>query len=109
MVGERTINVEVAYATPRLQYVVNVRVPIGCTAREAIKKSNILTQFDEIDLTKNKIGIYSRLVCLDVVLQDGDRVEIYRPLKADPRIIRRLLAEEGKTMGKKKQRQGPDL
>ena len=107
MVSERTINVEVVYATPPLQHVVNVTVPLGCTAREAIEQSNILSRFDEIDLTKNKVGIYGRLVCLDVVLQDGDRVEIYRPLKADPKKIRRLLAKEGKAMGKKKHHQGP--
>ena len=103
MVTERTINVEVVYATPSQQYVANVTVPVGCTVREAIEKSDILLLFDEIDLSKNKVGIYSRLVHLDVVLREGDRVEIYRPLKADPKAVRRSLAKEGKTMGKSKQ------
>ena len=101
MVSKRTIKVEVVYATSLQQHVTNIKVPIGCTAREAIEESDILSLFDEIDLSKNKVGIFSRLVHLDVVLQDGDRVEIYRPLKADPKAVRRRLAKEGKTMGKK--------
>ena len=101
MVSERTIKVEVVYATPSQQHVVTVIVPVGSTAREAIEGSDILSLFDEIDLSKNKVGNYSRLIHLDVVLQDGDRLEIYRPLKADPKAVRRHLAKEGKTMGKK--------
>ena len=97
------INVEVVYATPSQQHVANVTVPAGCTVLEAIEESDILSLFDEIDLSRNKVGIYSRLVDLNVVLQDGDRVEIYRSLKADPKAVRRRLAKEGKTMGKKNQ------
>ena len=102
MVNKRTIKVEVVYATPSLQHVVEVTVPVGSTAREVVEESDILSLFDEIDLSKNKVGIYSRVVHLDAVLEDGDRLEIYRPLKADPKTVRRRLAEEGKTMGKKR-------
>lgn len=96
------IDIEVAYARPDEQVVLALRVPAGTTAREAIERSGILTQFPEIRLTDNPVGVYGRVVDPGRALENGDRVEIYRPLEVDPREARRLLAEKGLTMGKKK-------
>lgn len=96
------IDIEVAYARPERQVVLALRVPAATTAREAIERSGILSQFPEIRLDNNPIGIYGQVVEPGRKLEMGDRVEIYRPLEIDPREARRLLAEKGLTMGKKK-------
>lgn len=94
------IRVEVAYALPGRQMILALEVPAGSTVRDAIEASGILSRFAEIDLERNRVGIFSKPVGLEQVLQEGDRVEIYRPLKADPKEVRRRLAEEGRTMRK---------
>ena len=88
------IVVEVAYALPQKQYLQRVTLEEGATVEQAILASGILTLRDDIDLTKNKVGIYSRPVKLQDVVQDGDRGEIYRPLIADPKELRRQRAEK---------------
>lgn len=94
------ILVEIAYAKPEVQIIVPVKVPLGTTADQAIQLSGILEDFPDIDLAKNKIGIFSKLVTGDKVLRDKDRVEIYRPLIADPKQVRKQRAAEGKAMKK---------
>lgn len=96
----RVIRVEIVYATLSIQYCECVTIPGGSTALKAIEKSTVLEKFPDIDLSRNKVGIYSRLVKLETVMEDGDRLEIYRPLSADPKTVRRRLAKEGKAMGK---------
>ena len=86
--------VEVAYALPQKQYLQRVTLEEGATVEQAILASGILALRDDIDLAKNKVGIYSRPVKLQDVVQDGDRVEIYRPLIADPKELRRQRAEK---------------
>ncbi len=81
--------VEVAYAKPDQQVILKVNVPDDATAQTAIEASGILERFPDIDLKKQKIGIFSRLVALNQRLQPRDRVEIYRPLLADPKAARR--------------------
>ncbi|MBC1187146.1 MULTISPECIES: RnfH family protein [Kluyvera] len=88
------IAVEVAYALPQKQYLQRVTLDEGATVEQAIQASGLLTLRDDIDLTKNKVGIYSRPVKLDDVVHDGDRVEIYRPLIADPKELRRQRAQQ---------------
>ncbi|MEO3990877.1 RnfH family protein [Pseudocitrobacter cyperus] len=88
------IVVEVAYALPQKQYLQRVTLEEGATVEQAILASGILALRDDIDLAKNKVGIYSRPVKLQDVVQDGDRVEIYRPLIADPKELRRQRAEK---------------
>lgn len=88
------IVVEVAYALPEKQYLQRVTLQQGATVEEAIRASGLLELRTDIDLSKNKVGIYSRPVKLADVLQDGDRVEIYRPLIADPKELRRQRAEK---------------
>ena len=66
----------------------------GATVEQAIQASGLLALRDDIDLSKNKVGIYSRPAKLQDVVNDGDRVEIYRPLIADPKELRRQRAEK---------------
>lgn len=94
------IIVEVSYATPAKQVIYTVEVNEGASVEEAIIKSGILTEFPEIDLSANKVGIFSKLTKLDTTLGHKDRVEIYRKLIADPKAIRKQRAAEGKKMKK---------
>ncbi|SUW62601.1 Uncharacterised protein family (UPF0125) [Buttiauxella agrestis] len=88
------IKVEVVYALPEKQYLLKVWLAHGSTVEQAIAASGILELRTDIDLTKNKVGIFSRPVKLTDTLNDGDRVEIYRPLIADPKELRRQRAEK---------------
>jgi len=92
--------VEVAYALPRRQLILELRVGAGTTAEQAIRASGILEQFPEIDLKSSKVGIFGKPCKLTDTLQNGDRVEIYRPLIADPKEIRKQRAAKGKEMKK---------
>lgn len=98
--SEEKIYVELVYALPAEQILLKTEVPKGTTIAEAVKLSGILAKFPEIDLEKNKFGIFGKLSKADTVLREKDRVEIYRPLIADPKEIRRKRAEEGKVMKK---------
>lgn len=89
MADATNIRVEVACALPGRQRVAALRVALGTTAREAVRASGIAETFPELDLERCAIGLYGRVVPGDRVLADGDRVEIYRPLLADPREARR--------------------
>ncbi|EMT6577631.1 RnfH family protein [Providencia rettgeri] len=95
------VNIEVTYALPEKQFLLSVKVKEGATIEEAILASGILALRDDIDLKKNKIGIYSRPAKLTDLVQDGDRVEIYRPLIADPKELRRKRAEKSKEVKNK--------
>lgn len=88
------IVVEVAYALPEKQYLQRVTLNEGATVEEAIRASGLLELRSDISLTENKVGIFSRPVKLKDELHDGDRVEIYRPLIADPKELRRKRAEK---------------
>ena len=90
------IQVEVVYALPHKQRVLSVTVPAITTLEEIILRSGILQLYSDIDLRKNRIGIYSRMAKLSDHASDGDRIEIYRPLLADPKEMRRKRAEQVK-------------
>ena len=90
------VAVEVVYALPERQYLKTVRLPKGSSVEQAIQASGLLEMRREIDLKINKVGIYSRPVKLNDEVSDGDRVEIYRPLIADPKELRRIRAEQSK-------------
>lgn len=94
------IVVEVAYALPDVQQIITVDMPVGSTAEQAILESGILDKFQDIDLAKAKVGVFGKLSKLSVELKAGDRVEIYRPLIADPKEVRRKREAEGKRMKK---------
>ena len=95
-----SIDIEVAYATPERQQIIALRVAPGSTVEECIERSQITRYFPEIDLSQQKVGIWSKAVKLDQQPRDGDRIEIYRALIADPKEIRRQRAAEGKDMKK---------
>lgn len=95
-----TIHVEVVYALPRRQEVVGLELTAGSTVQQAIEASGLLPKYPEIELGKNKLGIFAKLTKADTVLRDRDRVEIYRPLIADPKEVRKQRAAEGKAMKK---------
>ena len=96
-----TINVEVTYALPQRQELVSVRLQEGACVRDAVEASGLLQKYPEIDINgANKLGIYAKLAKPDAVLRDRDRVEIYRPLIADPKAVRKKRADEGKVMKK---------
>lgn len=86
------MSVEVAYALEHEQYLYEVRVPVGATAKEAVEASVLVKMFPDLDYSK--VGIFSKPVPLDTVLRERDRVEIYRPLKADPKERRRKNVEK---------------
>jgi uncharacterized protein len=94
------INIEVVYAMPDVQILLKQSVPAGTTVADAIQASGVLDKHPEINLDKNKLGIFGKLTKPDAVLRDKDRIEIYRPLIADPKEVRRKRAEEGKAMKK---------
>jgi len=97
-VTEDRHRVEVAYARQDEQRILSVAAGKGLTVREAIEQSGILRRFPEIDLTVNRVGVFGKLAQLDQVLEPGDRVEIYRPLIADPKAMRKQRAAQGQAM-----------
>lgn len=94
------MKVEVSYALPNEQVILVVEDEKGLTAEQAITKSGIMDKYPDIDLSVNKIGIFGKVKPLAEILREGDRVEIYRPLIADPKEVRRQRAKEGKAMKK---------
>lgn len=94
------IRVEVAYAQAGRQEIVAIDVEPGTTVQQAIEASGLLGRHPEIDLAKNKVGIYAKVAKLDAAVRDRDRIEIYRPLIADPKAVRKQRAAEGKVMKK---------
>ena len=87
-----TLSIEICYATPERQWLLTLEVEQGTTLHQAIEASGILRQASEIDLSVWRVGIFGKLKPLDTVLRPHDRVEIYRPLKADPMTSRRRRA-----------------
>ncbi|MCW8346096.1 RnfH family protein [Vibrio sp. ZSDZ65] len=95
-VDQPLIHVEVVYALPDEQRVFTIVVNHELTVEEIIEKSGVLDIYPDIDLKVNKVGVFSRNVKLDATVRDKDRIEIYRPLLADPKEIRRKRAEQAK-------------
>ena len=100
MESAEQIAVEVAYAKPDEQLILKLEVVPGTTLQQAIEQSGILDRFPEIDPTRLKAGVFGKLKKLDQTLRAGDRVEIYRPLIADPKQVRKQRAALGKRMKK---------
>ena len=95
-----SINVEVAYAEPDKQLILPVNIDLGTTVGGAIVQSGMMMQFPDLDIENSKVGIFGKITKMTTVLQEGDRVEIYRPLIADPKEVRRKRAAEGKATKK---------
>lgn len=86
------MEIEVVYALPEREDAVRVRLAPGATAADAVEASGILARHPEIDLGRNKLGVYGKVVAPQARLADGDRIEIYRPLALDPKEARRRRA-----------------
>lgn len=92
--------IEIAYATAQKQVILELEVACGSRAREVIEGCEIRQHFPEIDLENCDIGVFGKAVADDYQLSDGDRIEIYRPLIADPKEVRRQRAARGLKMKK---------
>jgi hypothetical protein len=109
MSNEKLISVEVAYALPERQQIIELQVPVGTTAFDAVKQSGIVEKFPEIDIDNVKMGIFGKTLGTkglkppkEQVLNSMDRVEVYRPLIIDPKEIRRRRAEKAASIPKAK-------
>jgi putative ubiquitin-RnfH superfamily antitoxin RatB of RatAB toxin-antitoxin module len=97
---DQQISIEVAYALPDRQALLEVVIEQGTTVEQAIKASGIIKRFPQIDLSKDKVGIWNRTCKLSDEHKKGDRIEVYRPLIADPKEVRRRRAEKAKDEGR---------
>jgi putative ubiquitin-RnfH superfamily antitoxin RatB of RatAB toxin-antitoxin module len=95
-----SIHVEVVYALPQRQEIVELKLPAGSVLEKAVIASGLMARYPEIDMARGKFGLYGKIARIDAVLRDRDRVEIYRPLIADPKEVRKQRAAEGKVMKK---------
>lgn len=93
------MQISVAYAEPDHQEWIELEAPEGITAEEAVTMSGILEKFPHLDISDKKLGVFGKPVKGDYVLREGDRVEIYRPLKADPKKSRTRKRQEGEGSG----------
>jgi putative ubiquitin-RnfH superfamily antitoxin RatB of RatAB toxin-antitoxin module len=94
--SDETITIEVAYAVPHKQLLLELQVPCGTTALQAAQQSGIASKFPDVDLENVTLGIFGQIVAPGYTLRAGDRVEIYRPLIADPKDVRKARAERAK-------------
>ena len=87
--------IEIAYATPARQKIIECEIEAGTSPRDAVRQSQISRHFPEIDPESCDIGVFGKPLSADYELSDGDRIEIYRPLIADPKEVRRQRAAQG--------------
>ena len=106
MADPKLLEVEVIYALPDEQHQVTLQVAPGTTVREVLMQATTQSEFPELDVTSCPVGVFGREVESGFVVAAGDRVEVYRPLAMDPREARRRAAEQGKTLGGRKQNSG---
>lgn len=104
----KLIHIEVAYAIPERQLILDFDADAGISVEDAVRQSGILEEFPEIDFENAKMGIFGKLAPRKAVLSDGDRVEIYRPLIADPKEARKKRAAEGKDLKNRARKSKPD-
>jgi putative ubiquitin-RnfH superfamily antitoxin RatB of RatAB toxin-antitoxin module len=97
---DQQISIEVAYAMPDKQALLEVVIEQGTSVEQAILASGIIKRFPQIDLSKDKVGIWNRTCKLSDFPKNGDRIEVYRPLIADPKEVRRRRAEKAKDEGR---------
>lgn len=96
--SEATINIEVSYALPNKQQIIALQVAEGCSLFEAAQQSGIDKQFEGLDLASAKMGLFGKVVAKpkEQAVEEGDRIEIYRPLIADPKEVRKTRAAKVK-------------
>lgn len=98
--SQEQLQIEVVYGTPTKQKILALSVTAKTTIEEAINQSGIMSLFEDIDLAVNKVGIWNRAAKLGDEVNDLDRIEIYRPLIADPKEVRKRRAEKAKLEGR---------
>jgi hypothetical protein len=91
--GKKSLRIEVVYALPAEQVLLALDVADGTTVGQAIERSGIAIRFPEIMAVPPRVGVFGRRARLDALVRDGDRIEIYRPLIADPKELRRAKAK----------------
>lgn len=94
------LHAQVCYALPEVALLVAISVPAGATLRQAVQASGLLQRYPAIDLDQQKVGVFGKVRPADTLLRDGDRVEIYRPLQADPKETRRRRARHKASEGR---------
>lgn len=99
-VSEDKITIEVVYGVPHKQKILTLLLTAGTTVEQAIIESGVIDLFPEIDLTVNKVGVWNRAVKLADTVNNLDRIEVYRPLIADPKDVRKRRAEKAKLEGR---------
>ena len=92
----KLLHIQVAFAYPQEQYLLAADVESGATVEAAIRASGMLEKHPDIDLQQMRVGVFGKLCALEDPVRDGDRIEIYRPLKADPKQARRERAAKGR-------------
>ena len=102
MTNPDVIAVEVVYALPTEQQIYALKLPLASTVRMAIEHCGVLAQYPKIHLATVKVGVFGRIVALDSALRAGDRVEIYRELSADPKVVRRERVEKKRKLARNK-------
>lgn len=90
--ADALLQVEVAAGLPERQVVLALQLPAGSTVKDALAAADMARHLPELDTNSSRVGIFGRLCSLDHPLKEGDRIELYRPLKADPKEVRRQLA-----------------
>jgi len=83
------LNIEVCYASDELQFLQVLQVPVGTTIEQAIALSDLAQRLPQLDLQALQVGVYAKKKTLDTALREHDRIELYRPLIADPKQARR--------------------
>ncbi|MEY2823772.1 MAG: hypothetical protein RLZ64_310 [Pseudomonadota bacterium] len=96
MNNNHLLKVQVCYALPGQTFLKDLQLEPGATIAQAIEASGVLAQFPDIDLSQQRVGIFGKLKATDTGLREGDRIEIYRPLRADPKETRRRRAAHRK-------------
>jgi putative ubiquitin-RnfH superfamily antitoxin RatB of RatAB toxin-antitoxin module len=99
-INDGKVTIEVVYGVPHKQKILTLILAEGSTVEQAILASGVIDLFPEIDLKVNKVGIWNKAVKLSQVLNDLDRIEVYRPLIADPKDVRKRRAEKAKLEGR---------
>lgn len=94
------INIEVVYGLPHKQTLLTLKIAENSTVLQAIEASGIQKIYTDIDLNENKVGIWNRTCKSTDTLSEGDRVEIYRSMVADPKEVRKRRAEKAKEEGR---------
>lgn len=100
MAKPENLRIEVIYALPHEQLLLETEVPANASVRDGILASGVLERYPELDIDSLAVGIFGKLTKLDASLRERDRIEIYRPLIADPKAVRKQRAAEGKRMKK---------